>query len=108
MQRAGHMLLTVRGRDPRRQISTEGIDAPVTVRLNDFHAKKAGIVAGMGYGWLPEHIAKNELRRGVLVPLRWKSVHVFEPRLFWRAGRAPGRATRLVIDRLKADARRAD
>lgn len=105
---AAHVLLTVRGSDPRLQLSTSGIEPPVTVRLNDFHAKKAGIAAGMGYGWLPEHIAENELRRGLLVPLRWKSVHVFEPRLFWRAGRPPGRAARLVIDRLKAGARRTD
>jgi len=105
---AAHVLLTVRGSDPRLHLSTGGIEPPIAVRLNDFHAKKEGILAGMGYGWLPEHIARAELKRGLLVPLRWKnaSVHVFEPRLFWRAGRPPGRAARLVIDRLKADARR--
>jgi DNA-binding transcriptional LysR family regulator len=105
---AAHVLLTVRGSDPRLHLSTGGIEPPIAVRLNDFHAKKAGILEGLGYGWLPEHIARDELRRGVLVPLRWKNanVHVFEPRLFWRAGRPPGRAGRLVIDRLKADARR--
>jgi DNA-binding transcriptional LysR family regulator len=113
---AAHVLLTVRGSDPRLQLSTSGlepkarrdlVEPPIAVRLNDFHAKKAGILARMGYGWLPEHLAQNELRRGVLVPLRWKnaSVHVFEPRLFWRAGRPLGRAARLVVDRLKADAR---
>lgn len=106
---AAHVLLTVRGSDPRLHLSTGGIEPPIAVRLNDFHAKKAGILEGLGYGWLPEHIARNELRRGVLVPLRWKNanVHVFEPRLFWRAGRPPGRAARLVIERLKADARRS-
>lgn len=89
---AAHVLLTVRGSDPRLHLSTSGLEPPIAVRLNDFHAKKEGILAGMGYGWLPEHIATTELRRGVLVPLRWKnaSVHVFEPRLYWRAeiGRA--------------------
>lgn len=106
---AAHVLLTVRGSDPRLHLSTGGIEPPIAVRLNDFHAKKAGILEGMGYGWLPEHIARSELKRGVLVPLRWKNanVHVFEPRLFWRAGRPPGRAARLVIDRLKADAKRS-
>lgn len=106
---AAHVLLTVRGSDPRLHLSTGGIEPPIAVRLNDFHAKKEGILAGMGYGWLPEHIARAELKRGVLVPLRWKnaSVHVFEPRLYWRAGRPPGRAARIVIDRLKADARAA-
>jgi DNA-binding transcriptional LysR family regulator len=107
---AAHVLLTVRGSDPRLHLSTGGIEPPIAVRLNDFHAKKAGILEGLGYGWLPEHIARDELRRGVLVPLRWKNanVHVFEPRLFWRAGRPPGRAARLVIDRLKADAQRSE
>lgn len=105
---SAHVLLTVRGSDPRLQLSTVGIEPPIAVRLNDFHSKKAGILARMGFGWMPDHLVEDELRRGTLVVLRWKnaSVHVFEPRLYFRAGRSPGRAARLVIERLKQDARR--
>lgn len=105
---AAHVLLTVRGSDPRLHLSTGDIEATITFRLNDFHAKKAGLLARLGYGWMPEHLVEAELRKRVLVPLRWRGedVHVFEPRLYYRAGRRLGRAARLVVDRLKADARR--
>lgn len=103
---ASHVLLTVRGSDPRLQLSTRGIDPPIAVRLNDFHAKKAGILARMGFGWMPEHLVDRELERGTLVTLSWKdaSVHAFEPRLYYRAGRPLGRAARLVVDSLKKHA----
>lgn len=99
-----HVLLTVRGSDPRLSLSTVGIDAPMTVRLADFHAKKAGILAGTGFGWMPEYLVTRELERGTLVCLSWHgaSVHAFEPRLYWRSGRRLGRAGRLVVDTLTA------
>jgi DNA-binding transcriptional LysR family regulator len=100
---AKHVLLTVRGSDPRLHLSTGDLEPPIAVQLNDFHAKKAGIMAKMGYGWLPEHLAAAEIERGTLRPLRWKgeSVHVFKPRLYFRSGRALGRAATLVVERLK-------
>jgi DNA-binding transcriptional LysR family regulator len=104
---AAHVLLSVRGSDPRLQLSTAGLEPKIAVRLNDFQAKKAGILAKMGYGWLPEHMIVTELLRGTLVPLAWRhaSQHTFEPRLFYRAGRRLGPAARLVVDRLKGSAR---
>jgi DNA-binding transcriptional LysR family regulator len=107
---AAHVLLTVRGSDPRLSLSTAGLEPKISVRLNDFHAKKAGILAKMGYGWLPEHLIESELARGTLVPLQWKheSQHTFEPRLFYRAGRRLGPAARMVVDTLKAAARSRD
>jgi len=106
---AAHVLLTVRGSDPRLQLSTGGLEPALTVRLADFHAKKAGILARMGYGWMPEHLVQAELARGTLVtlPAKIANVHVFEPRLYFRAASTPGRAARIVIDRLKDDARSA-
>ncbi len=105
---AAHVLLTVRGSDPRLQLSTRGLEPPIAVRLADFHAKKAGILAKLGYGWMPEHLVASELERGTLVPLVWKkeNVHVFEPRLYLRAGRQHGRAARLVVDALRRGAKR--
>lgn len=103
---ASHVLLTVRGSDPRLQLSTAGIDSPIAVRLNDFHAKKDGILGGMGFGWLPEHIIERELAKGTVVKLAWRnaSEHVFQPRLYYRKGEVLGRAARLVVDRLKSHA----
>lgn len=98
-----HVLLTVRGSDPRLQLSTQGLEPPIAVRLNDFHGKKAGILAGFGYGWMPEYLVRAELDRGELVALKWKGegAHLFEPRLYYRSGRAPGRAARMMIERLR-------
>src|SRR5690606_26191529 len=66
---AAHVLFTVRGSDPRLHLSTRGIEPPIAVRLADFHAKKAGILAKMGFGWMPEHLVGAELSKGTLLPL---------------------------------------
>ncbi len=107
-QLAAHMLITVRGSDPRLQLSTAGIEPPIAVRLNDFQAKKAAILSGLGFGWMPEYLVAAELRRGVLRRVRWRaaSVHVFEPRLYHRTGARLGRAAQLVVQRLREDAKR--
>jgi len=55
-----HLLLTVRGSDPRLQLSTAGIEAHSTVHLNDFASKREAILAGIGYGWLPEHLCADD------------------------------------------------
>jgi DNA-binding transcriptional LysR family regulator len=99
---AEHLALTVRGSDPRLGLSTAQHDQQSAVHLSDFHAKKAAILAGLGFGWLPEWIAQSELERGELVALAFeKATHVFEPRLHHR-GRL-GRAAQRVVDRLTPD-----
>lgn len=97
---AAHVLLTVRGSDPRLQLSTAQLDAQSMVHLSDFHAKKAAIVAGIGFGWLPDWLIEKELAKGELRPLNLPqgSVHSFEPRLAHRGN--PGPATRLLISLL--------
>ena len=100
---ASHVLLTVRGSDPRLQLSTMGLEQQSTVRLNDFASKKVGLLTGMGFGWMPEYLIDDELRRGKLVRVRWKgeSTHTFAPRLYHHAGRPLGRAASRVIDELR-------
>ena len=98
-----HVLLTVRGSHPALHMATAALDSQSTVHLSDFHAKKAAILEGLGFGWLPEWLAASELKKGELqvVPLTPASatVHVFAPRLVTRgtlghAGRALVRALR--------------
>jgi DNA-binding transcriptional LysR family regulator len=100
---ASQVLLTVRGGDPRLELSTAALEQHSTVRLSDFHAKKAAILAGLGFGWLPDWLAEPELKRGQLVQLKLRggSVHAFEPRLYHHAGR-PGRAAQRLIESLTA------
>jgi DNA-binding transcriptional LysR family regulator len=100
----GQVLLVVRGSDPRLRLSTEALDVPTVVSLNDFHAKKTSLLDGLGYGWMPEHLIAKELRRGTLERVRWKagSTHTYQPHVYTRAGQAPGRAAQRVIDALVA------
>jgi DNA-binding transcriptional LysR family regulator len=88
---AEHVLLTVRGSDPRLHLPTADLDAQSTVHLSDFHAKKAAIVAGIGVGWLPDWLSINERARGALVALHVDGVghHTFSPTVVLRAPVGP-------------------
>jgi DNA-binding transcriptional LysR family regulator len=101
-----HVLLTVRGSDPRLELPTAALDQRSTVHLNDFSSKKTAILAGIGFGWLPDGLAAPELARGILRRIRWRgaSTHELRPRLYHRTGVPLGRAANRVIDAL--DARR--
>ena len=94
---AGHLLLTVRGSDPRLDLPTAGIETRSTVHLNDFASKRAAILAGIGYGWLPDVMIADQLAARELRRVRWTrpSTHVFQPRLYHRG--QPGPAARQLI-----------
>lgn len=95
---AGHVMLTVRGSDPRLQLATRALDQQSTVHLPDFHSKKAAILAGLGFGWLPEWLIDEELSRGTLValPLKEGASHAFAPILATRGSLGP--AARELVD----------
>lgn len=95
-----HVLLTVRGSDPRLQLATASLDRQSSVHLSDFHAKKAAILSGIGFGWLPDWLIEAELASKALVPLKLPqgSVHTFHPRLAWRGELGP--AGQLLRSRL--------
>jgi DNA-binding transcriptional LysR family regulator len=95
-QLSEHVLVTVRGSAPRLKLSTAQLDRQSTVQLPDFHAQKAAILRGLGFGWLPEWLIRDELKRKELVPLRTANAHAFEPRLYVREGRLGHAASRLV------------
>lgn len=99
-----HVLVTVRGGDPRLALPTDHAERRVRFDLNDFHAKRAAILAGIGYGWLPEHLCQAELRRGALrvLPYARGHEHVFTPRLYHRSGARLGPAARRLMAALAA------
>ncbi len=96
---ARHVLITVRGSDPRLQLPTAGLDRGSTVHLADFASKKAAILAGLGFGWLPDHLTVRERARHALRVIRWTgaSTHTFQPRLYRRAGAPLGRAAARLV-----------
>lgn len=101
---AAHVLLHVGDDDPRLALSTSGLEPRGVVTLADFEAKKRALLAGIGFGWLPDHLAHRELARGALVVLPFESgsEHVFSPRLYHRSGVRLGRAATRVIEALVA------
>lgn len=101
---AEHVLVTVRGSDPRLELSTQSIDNLSTIHLSDFAAKKAAIMRGIGYGWLPDHLARREIERGALKRVRWigTSVHDLVPFAYSRPERPLGRAGRKLLQALGA------
>ncbi len=96
---AASVLLTVKGSDPRLSLPTAGLEAQSRVVLNDFASKKTAIVAGAGFGWLPEHLIARELEKGELKRLSFTggSTHAFAPRLYRRRGTKLGRAAQAVF-----------
>jgi len=99
---AKHLLLAVRASDPRLGLA-EGGEPQSAVYLSDFHAKKAALLKGLGFGWLPDWLAAEELQRKRLVPVRLQggSTHVFAPTLYARAD-ARGRAAVRLLELLGA------
>lgn len=96
------VLLTVRGSDPRLELSTSVLEPSFSVELNDFQAKKTAILSKMGFGWLPEYLISSELRSGLLREVRWEgaSVQAIAPKLYHRASPRLGRAGQLFATRL--------
>jgi DNA-binding transcriptional LysR family regulator len=74
------------------------------VRFSDFHSKLAAVRSGVGFGWLPLHLAQADLDRGELVVLdlpqgnRW----TYTPQLITRRDEPLGRAASLFVDLLLA------
>ncbi len=94
--------LTVRGSDQRLSLSTISLDQASTFHLSDFVAKKSAILAGVGFGWMPEYLVEKEIKKGLLKVVKWQgqSVHEFSPVLYSRSVEAIGRAVKLFTDTL--------
>lgn len=68
--------------------------------LNGFMAKKESILLGLGFGWVPDYLIKEELSAGSLVELDFVggACHTFTPRLVHSSERPLGRAGQLLSD----------
>ncbi len=102
---AGHVLLDVRGSDPRLLLSTSALDQRRLVHLNDFHSKKEAILSGMGFGWLPGYLVGKELRSGKLRKIAWRegNTHVFRPHVCFHRDRTLGRAAAAIAASLEGE-----
>ncbi len=100
-----HVELTVQGSS-----ATDGplFGGPRVHHLPDFPTKRDAVARGLGYGFLPRHLADDALRTGALVRLRVPGLgrQSFTPWLVHAADRPPGRAGALFAGRLLAPRRR--
>jgi DNA-binding transcriptional LysR family regulator len=87
-----------------RASNGHGIFSPRTWRVVDLATKHAFIVGGLGWGHMPEHVVRDDLRAGRLVELRleaWGRVALRRALvLAWRRGTVMGPVARWAHDRL--------
>ena len=78
----------------------EGLASVVTAKTTMTVAQILFILAGIGFGWLPDVLIASDLERKKLRRIRWTrpSVHQFRPRLYHRG--QPGPAAKRLIEAL--------
>jgi DNA-binding transcriptional LysR family regulator len=71
-------------------------------RLSDFHGKRLALIQGVGFGWMPLHLVREDLDEGRLSPLGFEEGDrfVFAPHLVSRVDPPLGRAGELVVEML--------
>lgn len=72
--------------------------------VNDFTTKKTAILKRLGFGWLPDYLVLEELKRGTLKPLKTEidNTHTVYPRLYHRPDEQVGKATRELLKYFRA------
>ena len=97
-------ILTVRGSSPKLRMSTALLESDSRIQFNDFHSKKIALLHGLGFGWLPEYLIRDELRTGKLKLIQWDRTnrHVFHPHLSHRGNAVLGKSAKHIIRVLSA------
>lgn len=96
---AAHVEVSVADSSRAGSARVAAIGSPSVVRLSDFHAKREALLSGIGFGWLPRHLADallQERRLGV-VPFEDGFRRRFTPRLGWHRDRPPGRGAAQLV-----------
>lgn len=99
-----HIQLVLTDRSPLTEGRDFGVIGMKSWRLADLGAKHALLLAGIGWGAMPEFMVRADLDEGRLVALDlpdWKDVR-YEFNAIWRIDTSPGPAARWLIDRLAA------
>mgnify|MGYP002631622275 CR=1 FL=1 len=78
------------------------LGSPQLFQLSDFHTKTQALLHGVGYGWLPGHLAAEHMRSGELLEVGFEegSRHVFEPHLVHRKHPPIGPAGKILLEKL--------
>lgn len=101
-----HVQLVLTDRSTLTEGQDFGVLADQTWRLGDLGAKHALLLAGVGWGNMPETMVREDLARGRLVALdlpEWKG-RSFPFQIAYASASPPGPAGRWLLDRLIAGA----
>lgn len=102
----GHVEITVHdSSESRRLINPHLFGGERVFHLSDFLTKKAALLLGLGFGWMPLYLVREELDAGFLreVPYRGGSRFRFAPSLVHPADRPLGRAGQRFLELLTAE-----
>lgn len=97
----GHVELFVAdSRPPQPATPRLALGSGHVFELSDFYSKREALLAGVGFGWLPAHLARGPMATGALTPLALAEGHMytFEPFLVHRRDLRPGRAARVFME----------
>ena len=102
-RRIPHAELITRDSSPRftKEFKPSYEGSKTTVFLSDFYSKRAALLAGAGYGWIPRHFVEEDLAQEKLVlldaePNSWS----YQPQVIVREEGPLGRGARLFMDTL--------
>ncbi len=102
---ADQVQLVLTDRSPLTGATDYNVFSQVTWRLSDLSTKHALLLAGIGFGTLPDHMVDDDLAQGRLVALQLEG---FPPEgnalalsCAWRSEEQPGQAMRWMMARLR-------
>ena len=100
-----HVELTVHdSSESRRLVDNRLFGGQRVFFLSDFFTKKQAVSMGLGFGWMPLYLVRDELSRGVLreVPYEGGSRYAFAPMLVHPRDKPLGRAGAMLLSLLSA------
>lgn len=79
------------------------IGSPQVLEVSDFYCKRVALRSGVGFGWLPSHLAQRSIADGVLreVGFEGGDHHALAPELVWRRDAPLGRGAQLFLSLLE-------
>jgi DNA-binding transcriptional LysR family regulator len=102
---AKHVQLVLTDRSELTAGREFGVMSPLTWRLGDLFAKHAFLLKGLGWGGMPLHAVKQDLREGRLVELAIEDLQkeslILPMSAAYLTAKPPGPAGRWLIERLK-------
>lgn len=99
-----HTFIRIKTAPGQIGLGTEQMQFDSYFYVNDFATKKAAILKKLGFGWLPDYMIIDELRKKSLCLLKteFNNIHTVYPRLYHRKEDSVGKASLELIKFFKS------